>query len=57
MHITQYEVYSRWLHKWTPQIVYGASAVGAVGAGVASPVEREPTQLSSLPGGQIVRAF
>ncbi len=55
MHITQYEVYRRWLDKWTPQIVYGASATGNVDTrGGASP---NPKKLSDLPGGQIVRAF
>jgi hypothetical protein len=55
MHITQYEIYQRWLHKWTPQIVYGANAAGGVDTSGAG--SRKPTTLSDLPGGQIVRAF
>lgn len=53
MHTVQYEAYKRWIDKWSPQIVYGASAVGP-----RELVEqREPTGLSDLPGGEIVRAF
>ena len=56
MHITQYEVYRRWLEKWTPQVVYGAHAAGGVDTRGAA-ARRDETKLSDLPGGQIVRAF
>lgn len=51
MPVAHYYAYRRWLDKWLPHLLYGASVNSADAA------SNRPVVVTDLPGGSIVKAY